>query len=261
MLKRKKYKVYPTLLSNIGNNTDNLWLSGPLDLNDNDDVNITDPQNGDTLIYNEVTNQWESRPQIKTWLTESHQIGDSSLLTNNEYHGGQTIDHDSTNWANINWDKYFVNEEFFNWDIDRGALRPIPYDNVTKLFFNGQISVYTGTLTEIGVYSYPCLNSLNESVNPPELTCIGRYITGINQSQELSVASTCMNFEIDLIETLGTGDMILISVKILDSFQSSTNTSAKLPAPFLVNFNLSLETRNPSLEFNAAYSCNYYNRA
>ena len=261
MLKRKKYEIYPPILSNKGHIINELWLSGPLKLNDNDDVQATDPQEGDTLIYNSVTNQWENRSHTKTWLTESHQIGSSGLLTNNEYYGGRAEDYDSTNWSNIKWDKYFVNEEFFNWDIDRGALRPIPYDNVTKLFFNGQTSVYTGTLTEIGVYSYPCLNNLNESVNPPEPTCIGRYITGINQSQELSVASTCMNFEIDLIETLGTGDMILISVKILDSFQSSTNTTIKLPAPFLVNFNLSLETRNPSLEFNAASSCYYYGRS
>ena len=38
MIKRKKYKVYPPLLSNNGNNTENVWLSGPLELNDNDDV-------------------------------------------------------------------------------------------------------------------------------------------------------------------------------------------------------------------------------
>mgnify|MGYP003118356436 FL=1 len=60
MIRRKKYKVYPPLLNNTGNNTDNVWLSGPLELNDNDDVLIIDPQEGDQLIYNEVTNQWEN---------------------------------------------------------------------------------------------------------------------------------------------------------------------------------------------------------
>ncbi len=261
MLKRKKYEIYPPILSNKGHIINELWLSGPLKLNDNDDVQATDPQNGDTLIYNSVTNQWESRSHTKTWLTESHQIGSSGLLTNNEYYGGRAEDYDSPNWSNVKWDKYFEDEEFFDWDIDRGALRPIPYDNVTKLFFNGQISVSNGTSTEIRVYSHPCLNSVNESPSLPGLTCLGSYVTPFNQSSAFSVASTCMNFEIGLTETLGTGDMILISVKVKDTSPSVTTTTIKLASPLLVNFNLSLETTDPFLEFNAASPCLFYNRA
>ena len=79
MLKRKKYKVFPVLLSNKGNNTEHVWLSGPLELNDNDDVQIIDPEDGQTLVYDGDNNVWvndNGAMGVAGWINESHTFGE-----------------------------------------------------------------------------------------------------------------------------------------------------------------------------------------
>ena len=264
MIKRKKYKVYPPLLSSNGNNTENVWLSGPLELTDNDDVLIIDPQEGDQLIYNEVTNQWENKliPKIKTWLTESHQIGQDFVTAPYFYYGGATEGFTGhANWDNPHWDVQLIDISFFNWYMGRNALRPIPYNNVTKIYFNGQISVPRNDhYTQISVYYHPCVNNVNISPISQPLLCLGTYSTAINQSSGISfIGSECMNFEIDLIETLGyslnTGDMILVAVQAINALNPGQARSVLLGSPMMINFNLSLETTDSSLEFNTAGAC------
>ena len=268
MIKRKKYKVYPPLLSNNGNNTDNVWLSGPLELNDNDDVLIVDPQEGDQLIYNEVTNQWENQQpsvtsiDVKTWLTESHQIGEDFVTAPYYYYGGATEGFlGYANWDTPNWSEFLTDVNLFDWNIGKGALRPIPYDNVTKIYFNGQISVPNGNhYTNIYIYLHPCLSNVTQSPVIPTPICLGTFSTAVNQtSGGTFIRSECMNFEIDLIETLGyalgTGDMIMVVTQVVNAPSPTLARSILLSSPMLINFNLSLETTDPSLEFNTAGVC------
>ena len=68
-----------------------------------------------------------------------------------------------------------------------------------------------------------------------------------------------MNFEIDLIDilgySLGTADMIMVVVQVINSANPNRKRSVSLSTPMMVNFNLSLETTDPSLEFNTAGAC------
>tara|TARA_R100000908_G_C3726733_1_gene127519 strand:- start:43 stop:843 length:801 start_codon:yes stop_codon:yes gene_type:complete len=266
MIKRKKYKVYPPLLSNNGNNTDNVWLSGPLELNDNDNVLIIDPQEGEQLVYNEVTKQWENKliPQIKTWLTESHQIGGGAVTSKNTYYGGPIEGFSAyANWNTPQWTLNLLNFSSFDWATERGSLRPIPYSNVTKIYFNGHIGVPPNNhYTNIYIYHYPCLDNVNTSpaLTPLIPTCLGVYSTLVNSAGVgSSTGIGCMNFEIDLIDilgySLGTEDMIMVVVQVINSANPNRKRSVSLSTPMMVNFNLSLETTDPSLEFNTAGAC------
>ncbi len=264
MIRRKKYKVYPPLLSNTGNNTDNIWLSGPLELNDNDDVLIIEPQDGDGLVYNSGTNQWENTTisKVKHWLTESHQIGQDFVTTPYYYYGGSTEGFSGhANWNTSNWDASLIDVSYFNWSMGRGALRPIPFDNVTKIYFNGHIGVPPNDhYTSISIHYSPCVTAVNSSpfVNQP--ICLGTFSTTVNSQRGVPYTGVeCMNFEIDLMETLGyslgTSDMILVAVQSVNITNPGLARSIALGSPMMINFNLSLETTDSSLEFNTAGAC------
>jgi hypothetical protein len=272
MLKRKKYKVYPTLLSNTGNNTDNIWLSGPLELNDNDDVQITDPQDGDVLVYDEengiwINSQLSDDPAIDintesttVWLSEFHSVGNSEVppylfTTLEEYYGHANGPY--TFWGEKHYDSQFdiLN---YNFVYESAAGRPIPIEGATKLFFSGSVTMIPGYLTEIRVYYVPCQG--NEGSFPLTIlpTCLGEYNTSVFPDPAPEPGVACVQFEIDFLNTLGqspnVGDYILISFAC-NSPGTFSPTEIFLSDPFIVNFSLGLQTNGDLTTLNSVPPC------
>ena len=189
MLKRNKYKVFPVLLSNKGNNTEHIWLSGPLELNDNDDVIITDPQDGDILIYDATINMWVNEPagtgEGMGWGSEAHTFGESEIngdiQVGKEYFGnglGPSMSPIPL-WDTPHWN-YEIDPTNFNPYQEIGAGRALPRDGVGGIVVRGYVTMPPGANVDITVYYTKCYQTADsdDDFSNEELRCLGTWNTG-----------------------------------------------------------------------------------
>ena len=250
MLKRKKYKIYPPILSNKGQITDDIWLSGPLSINDIDNVLISEPPNdGDSLVYSASMGAWVNEPVSSSlpWLSESHIISDSSSTNNiheNTEYAGYSKNGYGT-WDNNHWDS-----EFDATDsplIINGFNRPLPIDNVKKIRLVGSTSVIDTKYTTIKIYLTPCYDNVPNTFQPfyfptlLETYFTPQYTAGLSKDPGIS----CFDFEIDIESVLSrlasTGDRLLISVIPAADPSTTKRNSLSLGEPFIINYSISLE--------------------
>jgi hypothetical protein len=55
----KNFSITPGLLNTQGLNQKRIKLTGAINIQDLDDVNISSIEDGDSLIYNSINNQWQ----------------------------------------------------------------------------------------------------------------------------------------------------------------------------------------------------------
>ena len=240
MLKRKKYKVFPVLLSNKGNNTEHIWLSGPLQLNDNDDVNITDPQDGDLLIYDYVDNK-------------------------QYFGGGFGASGGYPNWNVPHWDTA-IDPTSWSWQNESFAGRKFPSNGITRIICNGQVDVPHFKNVRIKVYWGRCLSNDQTTmyIPPQSLTCLGEYDTGIPVMSSIPGGppfKACFQFSLGGPFTGVNGEYTLDShSKLFYSVSATTvggtgNNEIKVNYPLFFEISSSLETNGEEIDPPLANEC------